>query len=168
MLDVLRASHKLQRFKLSLEFHKDINWFVKYLKQFNGIVLFDIPEKPHHVYVDASLTGVGAVYGVRVYSAPIPTALREALTIVHFEMVNVIIALRVWGRSLKNSKLVIHSDNAAVVAVLNNSKTHDKYLASCLRLTLCHGGLNPNCLWKKNLKYCKNMCGTQSPSPWFT
>ena len=55
------------------------------------------------------------------------------MTIVHYEMLNIIAVVRTWG-SLWSSKTVLtHCDNEAVVRVLNTGKTKDLNLAAIAR-----------------------------------
>ena len=48
-------------------------------------------------------------------------------------MLNVVVSLRVWGGALRDSKVIIHSDTAAVVSILNLYKTKDDFLVAVLR-----------------------------------
>ena len=67
--------------------------------------------------MDASLSGFGAQWGRHVYATPI---LRDTsdLSIVHLEMLNIIIALKTWGRALCKHRVIIHCDNWAVTQVV--------------------------------------------------
>ena len=53
--------------------------------------------------------------------------------IVHLEMWNIVIALKMWGHYWIHSKLDTHCDNHAVVHVTNSHKTKDPFLAICDR-----------------------------------
>ena len=53
--------------------------------------------------------------------------------IVHWEMFNILLALRVWGDLWKNSLVRFYCDNLAVVQVVQTSKTKDPFLAACIR-----------------------------------
>ena len=80
------------------------------------------------LYLDASLTGIGGVWASILHLLPI-----QGLTIVHYEMVNFVIALRLWGHFWCHSRVNILSDNLAVVQVVNSGKTKDMFLATCVR-----------------------------------
>ena len=71
----------------------------------------------------------------KVYSAKLPIGLvnEERHHIAHFEMVNIVVCLRVWGNRWKHQKVVIYVDNAAVVSVCNTGYTRDMFLATCIR-----------------------------------
>ena len=55
------------------DFMEDIDWFITFLPHFNGVTFFNktpIPEN-HTLYLDPSLTGMGAVWANRVYATPV-------------------------------------------------------------------------------------------------
>ena len=54
-------------------------------------------------------------------------------TIVHLEMINLLLVLRLLHNKRTSNKVLIHCDNQAVVTVLNTGKTHDPFLAACAR-----------------------------------
>ena len=54
-------------------------------------------------------------------------------SIVHLEMVNILIAIRLFKPLWSTRKVLIKCDNEAVVSVLKTGKTRDPYLAACAR-----------------------------------
>ena len=72
-------------------------WFQKFLKFFNGsIEIHPSISSPEHVYVDASLQKVGGIYGNKVYTCPIPYLIHNLCSIVHFEAINIVLAIRTF------------------------------------------------------------------------
>ena len=63
----------------------------------NGVVRFNKPAVQHHVYVDASLTGLGGVWGSRVYSTRVPTDVIGERAITQYEMYNILLAVCLWA-----------------------------------------------------------------------
>ena len=55
------------------------------------------------------------------------------LSIVHFEMINVLLVLRLWGADLADSSIIIMCDNLAVVQVLNSGRGRDDFLLAVSR-----------------------------------
>ena len=53
------------------------------------------------------------------------------LSIVHFEMLNVMNAFCLWGGFGSNKEVKVHCDNAAVVSILNSRKSRDPFLSAC-------------------------------------
>ena len=94
--------------------------------------------KPARVFMnrmlelDACLTGFGGRSGNYVYHLPILRGFRN-LTIVHLEMVNILLAIRTFKPHWASKKILIQCDNEAVVTVLRSGKTRDPYLTACAR-----------------------------------
>ena len=97
ILDLFRKSSHLKKIKLTEEFHKDIRWFLTFLPTYNGISYIKKTEveDSQSLFSDACLTGMGAVWQNKVYATPIHNFGDLKLSIVHFEMLNIMIALRV-------------------------------------------------------------------------
>ena len=67
MLHTLRLNHANREIFPDNDFRLDLLWFLKFLRVFNGVVSFRCHPVQHHVYVDATLTGLGGVWGNRIY-----------------------------------------------------------------------------------------------------
>ena len=67
-----------------------------------------------------------------MYHVPIPLGY-EQLTIVHLEMVNILVALKLFGQKWKGNRVLIKCDNEAVVSVLRSGKARDPFLGACAR-----------------------------------
>ena len=81
--------------------------------------------------------GMGAVWQNRVYATPIYEIPGFELTITHLEMLNFVIALKVWGPFRKHFAITIHCDNICVVQVVGSGKTRDNFLALCICISGC-------------------------------
>ena len=55
------------------------------------------------------------------------------LHITQLEMLNVVVALKVWANIWANKRIKISCDNLAVVEILKSGKTRDHFLATCAR-----------------------------------
>ena len=84
------------------------------------------------MHLDASLTGLGAVFQNMVYSLPLPRGYM-GYSIVHLEILNIVVACKVWASYWANKKIHIWCDNKAVVEVLTTGKCRDNTLAVCAR-----------------------------------
>ena len=132
MLELLRKADKQVKIGLTDEFKRDLHWFVQFLPRFNGVAFFSHDKLHSHIELDASLQGLGAVCDNEVYSIPIDLGFQD-LGIVHLEMLNILVALRVWGHRWQGKRIIIHCDNQAVVIILNSGKTKDTTLAAITR-----------------------------------
>ena len=135
ILDLFRSNAHSRKIYLTPEFHKDIQWFLTFLPSYNGVTYMKKtnvdPEQTLHL--DACLTGMGAIWRDRVYATPIHNCGDLKLTIVHLEMLNIVVALRVWGKMWHHGSIVIKYDNLGVVQVVRTGKTKDLFLALCIR-----------------------------------
>ena len=148
ILQVLRAAPAQGRISLDANFFKDINWFRQFLVSYNGVTRIHSDVTAYKdLYVDASLQGIGAYIEGKVYWSAIPECYRSALSIVHYEMLNVMVAFRVWGPQWENNKIKVFCDNAAVVSILNSGRTKDSFLSACART-----------LWLIQAKYNIKVC----------
>ena len=84
------------------------------------------------IELHACLIGLGAVCMNQVYAIKIPKNY-ENYSIVHLEMLNILVALRVWTQQWATKKILLKCDNQAVVSVLNSGKTQDLALTSMAR-----------------------------------
>ena len=135
MLALFRQDPTAKRITLTEDFHKDLAWFLVFLPKFSGVTYirkFEIPHS-HTLYVDASLTGLGGIWNDEVYATPIFNVYQRTLKIVHFEMLNLVIALKLWAVQWSHSIVKFNCDNSAVVQVVRTGKTRDDMLALCLR-----------------------------------
>ena len=132
MLDTLRSHFDKDDILLDLNFHRDLNWFLKFLPHFNGVAFFNHVPIKKVIELNACLQGLGAVYQNQVYSIQIPKNF-ENYTIVHLEMLNILVALRVWSHQWAASKILLKCDNQAVVSVLNLGRTQDLTLGAMAR-----------------------------------
>ena len=67
-----------------------------------------------------------------VYAVPLDLGFQN-YQIVHLEMLNILVALRLWAHKWHNKRIIIHCDNQAVVLVINSGKTRDLTLAAITR-----------------------------------
>ena len=134
ILTTLRRTPAQEKVSLDSDFFRDINWFCQFLKDFNGVVKIHKPSVvPVIVYVDACLQGLGTYHEGQVYHATVPTSFHLVMSIVHLEMVNVLVSVRLWANKWRNCSVNMFCDNQAVVEVMANGRSRDKYLAACAR-----------------------------------
>ena len=118
MLEVLRNSHSTQKITLTNEFKRDLGWFARFLPDYNGVSLYDHKLDDLTLELDACLTGFGSCSDV--YHLPIERGYRN-WSILHLEMINILLALRLFKHQWSQHKVLIHCDNEAVVTVLKDA-----------------------------------------------
>ena len=99
MLQTLRNMTGVNRAKIDNDFRRDLNWFKQFLQSFNGKTSFANWQGPSDVtvYVNASLSGLGAVCKGQFYSVWLSESILKFDGIVIYEMINVLVCLRMWG-----------------------------------------------------------------------
>ena len=132
MLQLLRSMGSNSSTKLTVEFSKDLKWFATFLKQFNGIVHYDVKPVQAELHLDACLTGFGGIFDNQCYALAIPKNFNN-YSIVHLEMVNIVVALKIRATQWACKKLHTKCDNMAVVDVFTSGRTKDTILACCAR-----------------------------------
>ena len=132
MLTVFREHFDKNTIPLTVDFYKDLKWFRFLLKEFNGTSFYQFPCTNDIIELDACLTGLGGRCGLMVYHLPIIQVM-PGWTIVHLEMVNIMVATKIWSAHWANKRISIKCDNQAVVQVLNSSRTRDPILATIMR-----------------------------------
>ena len=119
---------------LDCEFYRDINWFCSFLESFNGVVaIHEVKVFSKSVHVDACLQGCGAFYQGEVYHCSFPTVFRLMLSIVHLEMLNALLAVKMWAQDWADTSVCMYCDNRAVVDVISGGRSKDEYLGACAR-----------------------------------
>ena len=132
MLEVLRSAHNATHISLNPDFHRDLRWFLNFLSDFNGVALYDHKKVAFQVHLDACLQGLGGVFSNLVYHVPIPLGFSN-LNIVYLEMINIVVALKLFCNHWAKQSVKVFCDNIAVVQVLQSGSTRDPYLAAAAR-----------------------------------
>ena len=102
------------------------------MPRFNETASFVLHKVHHEIELDAGLQGLGARWGNRVYAVKLPTE-HTNMTIVHYEMLNVMVVLTTCGTLWSGKTVLIHCDNEAVVTLLTTGKTQDLTMAAISR-----------------------------------
>ena len=129
MLDVLHRNYDKRVITLTQRFRRDLRWFDKFSLCFNGMSMYAHKRSDYSAELDACLDGLGSVWNNYVYHIPI-TRGHMQWTIVHLEMINILIALCAFAAHWAGKSMLIKCDNQAVVNVLTH-KTRDAFLGAC-------------------------------------
>ena len=94
--------------------------------------MYEVRPIAANAYLDASLTGLGGAFGDFVYALPIPRNFHK-YNIVQLEILNIVVAFKVWGHLWKDKRVSIYGDNHVVVDAMNSGRARDPSLATCVR-----------------------------------
>ena len=137
LIDLASLVHRLDGFvRLNTSARSDIIWWKVFAAQWNGTsMLYNYcrANPQVHVFSDASGSwGGGAYSGNEWCQFQWPADLPECHIAVK-EMVPVVVAATLWGASWQGRSVRFHSDNSAVVALLNSGSVRDDSLMQLMR-----------------------------------
>ena len=138
MLDLLQASHKQEEIQLTHNFHQDLQWFLTFLPQVQWHSLLWSYKISRWIQLDASMNGLGAQFNNAFFAIHLPRGYLQ-MDIVHLEMLNILVTVRVW-KHVWVTNILIHCDNRTVVSVLNSSKTRENILRALGRNIFMEAG----------------------------
>ena len=138
MLHTLHENHASNKITSSDSFQRDLLWFIHFLGPFNGVVAFKRLPVQYHVFVDATLSGIGDVWGKRVYTAQIPRHLQDRFYIIQYEMYNIVIALWTWGHLWQDKVVLVSCHNQSAISICETGKMKDILLNVCLHALWLH------------------------------
>lgn len=124
LIDLTRGLSKpFHRVRITQEVKRDIVVWIKFLKFYNGKSLFMEemfiqPEAQRLVTDAAGQAGFGAVLGNHWFNGEFTIWWKDQ-NITLLELVPIVLATEAWGDSLRNKVINFHTDNAALVAILN-------------------------------------------------
>ena len=131
----IRHLHFLIR--LTREIKEDLKVWQQFLSGFNGRSFFLSVDwaNSHHLklYTDASgAIGFGAVFGRHWCYGEWPMSWRHR-NIAFLEFYPIVLSLYLWGRTLKNQRVLFFTDNEALVHIINKQTCRDKDLMFFVR-----------------------------------
>jgi hypothetical protein len=135
ILDAIRPlQQQHHKIRLSAEFHKDVHWWLSFMKCFNGVLYYNSAQA-HHVHVDACNTASGAFYaGDRCYSVfSKDQSAAKNLHINYKEVCAAVQSVQRWASFWRDSSVVIHTDSTVTKAILNKGRSRHPYVNKLLR-----------------------------------
>ena len=128
--------HPSHRVKLNSESRRDLQAWQLFVEHFNRKTLLSVERwttmHSLHPQTDAAgALGYGAIFGNRRFNSSWPEQMAH-LPIIFKELFPTVLAMEIWGPSLRNQCLIAHTDNLAVVRKINRQTCKE---ASIMRLT---------------------------------
>ena len=138
---ILGALRKLKRsshfYYLNAGFKRDVLWWQNFLPHFNAVSVIRTGQwaaVDTVIATDACLQGAGGTCGKEYFRFTFPQELKDKVSgINQLEAITVVMALKLWGPSLRGLKFVIRCDNQTTVAVINKGSAHEEFLQACAR-----------------------------------
>ena len=136
ILECMREMGNDRYTSLSWGFRRDLKFFRDLMPAFKGVKIMDKSDiqAQHSLELDACLTGCGAVCGGQYYGRTFPRQiLSENHPIAHLELLNVVVAMKVWGQSWRGQRVRVTCDNMNAVLAIHTGRTRDGYMQHCAR-----------------------------------
>ena len=136
MLEVLREAPKRGTETLSAGFKADLRFFLTLWPDYNGLRILEKHDVAcqAELELDACLTGCGAYAGTHYYSERFPeSVLRENHPIAHLELLNVVVATKVWAKKWTGQRVRVDCDNTNACLAIQSGRTRDPYMQRCAR-----------------------------------
>ena len=135
LLNGLRSLQCSEFLYLNDEIKPDLQWWLAFLPQYNGISL--IPPLVYcadTIVTDECLIGAGGVFGNECFHTTFPDHINEDTdyNINVKEILAIIVSLCLWASQLKGHRLLIQSDNETCVQVINSHRSRSPLLQQCL------------------------------------
>ena len=133
--------------KLSKWVKDDLTTWLHFLNRYNGITFFrysrDIPAHEINMVSDASKLGFGAAYGRHWVQCRWPKQWTD-LHITVLELYPIFVIVSMFCNKLRNSNILLHCDNSAVVTIINKQSSRNKHVMAIIRplvLTLMNNNI---------------------------
>ena len=143
MLQNLREAPKRGAESLSLGFKKDLKFFLDLLPHYNGVRIIDKEsiQFQEELELDACLSGCGAFNGTQYYAEQFPTdVVEEGHTIAHLELLNIVVAIKVWADKWRGKKVKVHCDNSNACLAMQTGRSRDNFVQKCVRVIFLFAG----------------------------
>ena len=137
LLNELKAMKRDTQYVLTPEVRKDIMWWYLMVPKFDGTAimwLIDEETIDQEMATDSCLIGAGGVHGQEYYRVQFRAHLQErGYQIAHWELLAIILDVRLWGEQLMGKFIRMYTDNEAVSIIINTGRSRDLKLQKQLR-----------------------------------
>ena len=122
---------------LNAEFCKDIYWWCRFLREYNGVSMINTANwsSPGEVFsTDTCLRGCGGTSARHYFHAEFPEfILAQGLAINCLELLTIVVALKLWSHLWRGLRLTVRCDNDVAVTALNSGRCRNSFINSCLQ-----------------------------------
>ena len=123
--------------RITGEVKQDLHVWLNFLSTYNGKSMFlsemFLDPEVLHIHTDAAKNvGFAAVFKTHWFWKTWPSWWSEQ-NITLLELMPILLALETWGYKMKNSVVVLHTDNEALVSVINKQPSKEKLVMVLVR-----------------------------------
>ena len=134
ILDAMREIGTDHYTSLLWGFKRDLKFFRDLVPQLRGIKIKEKCDFPaqHSLELDACLTGCGGVCGNQFYGRLFSESVTsQSHTIAQLKLLNIVVAVKLWGQSWAGHRVRIACDNSNAVLAVHTSRTRDPFMQHC-------------------------------------
>ena len=136
--------------EVSEEMKLDLKMWERFLRYYNGRAFLDyhpiVTSESLNFYTDASFKGAGGVFGRKWFQIIYPESW-AARKITYLELYPIVVAAHIFVRELAGKKVIFHTDNYAVMTILNKcTSPNPKFMPLVRKLVAL--------LMKHRIKFC--------------
>lgn len=110
--------------------------WILFLNHYNGITLIhpkaNMSSTEHHLHTDSSILGYGATFGRDFVYGVFPPKWQD-FSIQVLELYPIFLILHLFAEQLKHKHVTFHSDNLAIVQIINKQTSRCKHIMKLLR-----------------------------------
>ena len=122
--------------KINAETRKDIEWWIAFLPQFDGVSMLWLQDKlkiDEVLAMDVCLNGGGACCESEFFHFRFPDSIKVKTNhITQLELLTIVIAVKLWIHKFTGKVVRLSLDNQASVWAVNQGKTKDSFMLQCL------------------------------------
>ena len=123
---------------LSDDNKSDLRWWCHFLPHFNSISLIKTSpwiSDPLHLSTNACNTGAGGYFNGQFFHTPFlaPILHHFGDDINTLELLSIMVALKLWGPTLRGRRFILHCDNSNSIQALNSGRSRTLGMQLCLR-----------------------------------
>ena len=131
-----KAKHLHHYVKLTCCFHSDLEWWLAFLREWNGVSMFPddrwLSSNDMHLYTDASNIAVAGYF----QGAWFVEEANTTSSINYRELYALVLAAATWGHVWTSKRLIFYCDNMAVVHILSTGVSRCKPMVGLVRSLL--------------------------------
>ena len=134
LLNALRKDPQATLIQIDEEMRKDLEWFLAFAGQWNGVALMTPASPSKVVLVDACLTGIGATDGKWAYGQQLFEYADGGFNITELEAMNIVVALHsLITEEDRGTHIRVRCDNMAAVEAMVHARARNPVLQECAR-----------------------------------
>lgn len=138
MINLSTVAHQLHHWiRLNKGFRSDLEWWALFLRSWNGVIMMaSVSRRPHQVTLTSDASGQWGCGAFSSFGQWFQCHWPESWASIHItvkELVPIVLACAIWGKSWSGKMIQCQCDNAAVVAIVNSGRSKNDWVMHLMR-----------------------------------